>query len=631
MSRARLAVAGAAITAFVLIIIWEFEGDVGTQAPTPSLPPLTPHASQHVLIPQGPASSGAMWFNATTEDGAPQGWQFGLRALDDDSRYVQMVILHPTLEASATACSTYVASSPLQAVAKVSDWHPAARALAGDTGPDHFEAFVNVGLQTSNSSFAARVAVGVQLHFWFDPASCRYASREAVDLGRPSQGTGRLPIGLTTFVYATHVHERYNGLNELREGAHFPYAAGSRGKPFPRLGAVRGARFVPLVYDARQEVYRAPPSTRLSSHSGPPVVYAHHPAAPATPPFWVATRRDPHYCAYHTSPQYKGYYLTYKGFRGAACAGWGAEGHAALSSIDLLGRMDFGAEYKYAPHTRGAARDRLLRVVQKKGAGGLADGLPLGCRYLADEGASQTAADGAPLISRECILSLVGGGSSASGRHTIHFVGDSHMRLFFYGFLSRMGVSYPYNKIWRGDRTDTITGDGGLSMRVSFVASYFLNLTKESAVAMLAESKDDASSTVVAGVGQHHTSNCWSLRRDQAVVEEALATMLPGRNVVWFGIPAQPYNAHLSVPKPVGQGRRDCRNNQRHAFVHRQQAELMRTAPGGPVPTIDAMAMSEGMAHTSLDGAHFYSWARDAWIDELMIILLERHLRGTLL
>jgi hypothetical protein len=456
--------------------------------------------------------------------------------------------------------------------------------------------------------------VAVSLTFRFDSSTCVYESMEAVALPPQIEGvTPDTPVGLTTFIYVTHVHARYEGINELVEGGHYPYVRSAKsGRTFPRLAAITGPRYVPLHYDTIHEVYRVGAGYAPPSHSVPlpPVL---DPSSPSPVPYWVASEPDPHYCRYHLDDLYRGYYLTYKGFRGAACKQWGSRGHVSLGSMDLLGRLDFGASYHYAPHSREAVRERLLAAAGGEAALGVK--LPKGCQHL-------LSSQGHVVLSKECIVSLVSGGGGR-GAHTIYFVGDSHMRLYYYGFLSRLGIAYPHDKVWRGDRSDIISNEHG-SMKVKFVASYFLNLTKDSAAAMLAQSQGDYTSTVVAGVGQHHTSNCWSLAKDRAVVEEAL-TLLKGRHVVWFGIPAQPFNTHLSVPKPVGQSRRDCRNNQRHGFVDAMQREMVAAAGAS---YIDAMSMTRGMTHTSLDGAHFYAWPRAAWIDELVLILLERHLKS---
>ena len=242
---------------------------------------------------------------------------------------------------------------------------------------------------------------------------------------------------------------------------------------------------------------------------------------------------------------------------------------------------------------------------------------------------------------RACLLERLRG-------RTVYFIGDSHMRLFFYGFLTRLAVPYPPNKVWRGDRTDVIASH---NVTVRFVASYFLNLSKPSALDMFADRGD---TVVIAGVGQHHSCHCWTVEKHMGVVIDALsrltdpASVAPGRkrHVLWFGIPAQPMNRHLHMAKPVGQARRDCRNNARHllytayqrAAVEEARAKLLRqplrqsAAPAASsdgsargavaIDMIDTLRLSVGMEHTSLDGAHYYSWAREAWIDAVERLVL---------
>lgn len=99
--------------------------------------------------------------------------------------------------------------------------------------------------------------------------------------------------------------------------------------------------------------------------------------------------------------------------------------------------------------------------------------------------------------------------------------------------------------------------------------------------------------------------------------------------VIWYGIPAQPVNRHLFAPKPVGQARKDCRTNSRHLLYSSIQQTMCRkfgSSSGGEttetnnnnnIPFVDAFALSAGLSFTSLDGAHYYSFARDAMIDSL--------------
>lgn len=246
---------------------------------------------------------------------------------------------------------------------------------------------------------------------------------------------------------------------------------------------------------------------------------------------------------------------------------------------DILGRMNYGAVYHRAAIPGAKAPSPV-------------------CAHVAGKVVP-------PPCDRACLLRKLRG-------KTIYFAGDSHIRILFYGFLDRLGVAFPADKVWRGDRTDHVASH---NVTVKFIASYFLNLTRPSAQQML---NDRSEPVIVTGVGQHHSCHCWTVPKHMSVVREALDTLLAPdaakRRVLWFGVPAQPVNRHLHMPKPVGQARRDCRNNARHlVYSAHQAAETYRRG----VPFIDALGPGVGMAHTSLDGAHFYTWVRDAWIDRI--------------
>ncbi len=106
--------------------------------------------------------------------------------------------------------------------------------------------------------------------------------------------------------------------------------------------------------------------------------------------------------------------------------------------------------------------------------------------------------------------------------------------------------------------------------------------------------------------------------------------------LIWFGIPAQPVNRHLFAPKPVGQARKDCRNNARHLLYSSIQQSLILEArraqrkhddddDNNNFRFIDAFALSAGLSFTSIDGAHYYSFVRDemlkSWEEELSSVL----------
>jgi hypothetical protein len=324
------------------------------------------------------------------------------------------------------------------------------------------------------------------------------------------------------------------------------------------------------------------------------------PLRPRRLPAWRVSGRDT--IDYERDARFRGYWLR---FRGDTTRG------AALSlSHDLLGRMDLraglrladGSDASGAPRL-GAARSSFCAVARS----------PAPC-------------------ARECFLRAL--------QHTsLVFVGDSHVRTLYYGLLSRLGVAFAANRVWRGGHEAFINAS---STTLAFVPSSFLELPALRAA--IAAAKDRAAAAaaaaaaasrlrvvVVAGLGQHHSTHCYALSRHASSVRAALDALaaeadghraLPRRPFVpvWFGVPAQPVNRHLFAPKPVGQSRRDCRSNARHLLYSAVQQHLC--AQRG-VRFLDSFALSAGIAHTSIDGAHFYSFARDAMLDELATLVAD--------
>ena len=94
----------------------------------------------------------------------------------------------------------------------------------------------------------------------------------------------------------------------------------------------------------------------------------------------------------------------------------------------------------------------------------------------------------------------------------LHFFGDSHLRMTFYGMLNRLGIKFSFDKVWKGDRVDKIASH---NCSVAYVASYFLNTSRPTAVDMLMKKN----SVILAGVGQHHASACFTLRKHTITVE----------------------------------------------------------------------------------------------------------------
>eukprot|EP00756_Hemistasia_phaeocysticola_P044914 Hpha_TRINITY_DN18693_c0_g1::TRINITY_DN18693_c0_g1_i1::g.115586::m.115586 len=248
------------------------------------------------------------------------------------------------------------------------------------------------------------------------------------------------------------------------------------------------------------------------------------------------------------------------------------EGRVNDHTPDLLGRLDFRRKYRWEPYR---------------------------CTH-------QT-------YPKERVLELL-------RNREIFFFGDSHMRMTFYGVLHRLGITFPFDKVWRGDRSDLVESHNA---RITFVASYFLNVSRPTAVEMLEKLGRTPRGLVVAGVGQHHASGCWTVRKHTGVVKEAIDTFSRQKTpLVWMGVPAHPLNVHMRVV----QHRTDCRNNLRHRLLNKVQYELVRSR-GHPI--VDVFAKSEPMIHTSPDGAHYFGYVRDGWIDDIFAAVELLVKRGT--
>ena len=195
--------------------------------------------------------------------------------------------------------------------------------------------------------------------------------------------------------------------------------------------------------------------------------------------------------------EYPGYWLHYK-----------HEAKVNKHTPDILGRINFERSYKWEPYS---------------------------CTHTK--------------YPKEMILEIL-------RNRRITLFGDSHMRMTFYGLLQRMNINFPHNKVWRGDRTDRIASH---NISISYVAAYFLNMSRPTARDMLSNGD-----IIVAGVGQHHASSCWSIRKHSEVVNEAMSTFdaHPKLKIIWLGVPAHPLNKHIRSH----QHRVDCRNNLRHRY-----------------------------------------------------------------
>lgn len=293
---------------------------------------------------------------------------------------------------------------------------------------------------------------------------------------------------------------------------------------------------------------------------------------------------------YEKDPRFGGYWLRFKGDT--------TRGNKLSTTHDLLGRIDLRAKFAF----RG-------------GGGGDGAGKQGMCP-------AQVAPSLPPTerAARQLLLERLRG-------RTVLFIGDSHVRTLYYGLLERLGVAFAANRVWRGGHEAALS-DGGANCQLRFVPSSFLDIDVLRKAVQAARDQHEARMSkqgaaadggvvVLAGVAQHHSTHCYTIRRHAAHVERAVATLLLGSgNVsrrIWYGVPAQPVNRHLFAPKPVGQARRDCRSNARHLLYSAVQQAIVRRQ--GNISFLDAFALSAGLSHTSIDGAHFYSFVRAAMLD----------------
>jgi hypothetical protein len=456
-------------------------------------------------------------------------------------------------------------------------------------GPDWFEASV---VFHGNAEPSSNVGPLASVMFVYDPTRCLYVASQLIETPPFSAD-----MKWTAVLLVDHLHDRWNAFRETQEEAHYNYVL-HRVSPV-QVAASGRAEFaeVPITWENTRGggawVFKSSNLWPFSANTVQP------PAATAgpSPSRWFSIGKDP-IEQYHTSAL-KGYWLSYKSMK------WSDYGKIPNYQYDFLGRMNYGVQYAWQPPPPASGDEEVAPAV----IAGTAPLVPVSA-------------------TREEVLSLL-------RNRVVYFFGDSHMRIFFYGFLTRLGVLYPLDKVWRGDRTDHIASH---NVTVKFVASYFLNFSRPSAVEMMT---DASTPIVVAGVGQHHSCHCWAVDKHASVVRDALlelstrsatsprsaarAAWRRARHIVWFGIPAQPFNTHLYRPKPVGQARKDCRNNARHALYSAHHIAAIRDATRqriksltNPIVFLDTFFSSFGQQHTSLDGAHYYTWVREAWIDQLV-------------
>jgi hypothetical protein len=400
-----------------------------------------------------------------------------------------------------------------------------------------------------------------------------------------------------------HMYTNYEAIHELKEESDFRYVQGNSIVQY--LGEDH--------HEGRSVLMSLPPVTLETAETLPTVGF---PCTPGDPqrngaiasvglPMWVRKEGAAATWIDHRKSFLSGYWLPLSSKLKYDY------GKYPNYDVDLLGRMNLPT-YNWGSVT--------VRIAVPKGSS---------LRVSGDDPSAQSQCalrpSQVPYCGKACALDII-------RNRVLYFVGDSQMRIFFYGFLSRLDISYPMNKVWRGDRTDYIPSP--VNTTIKYVASYFLNLSNPTTAGaeMLA---DPRPAIIIAGVGQHHSCHCYSLKKHMSVVENSLELLLAAgsknkkrrdgesndnnnKQIIWFGVPAQPYNRHLFAPKPIGQSRKDCRNNARHLIYNAHQKHVMVQRG---IPFLDAFALSVAQAHTSLDGAHYYTDVRDQYIDQLLNII----------
>lgn len=367
---------------------------------------------------------------------------------------------------------------------------------------------------------------------------------------------------------------------------------------------------------------------------------------------------------YQTDPRFGGYWLKFKGDT--------TRGDKYSDTHDLLGRMDFRVKFQFSsssstsstssPSSFGQENPNKLQEenddnnFQQQHKNNNDEDRYHHSKILS--GCAQQVAP-PPCPKDTCFLL-----SSSHNQYQpplrnriVVFIGDSHVRTLYYGLLERLGLPFAANKVWRGGHETSVKA---LNCELKFVPSSFLEVkVLENTLSQILlqhqeqkNKKQQQQIVFVAGVGQHHSTHCYTLRRHTEILEKVFDFFSKTRNnnnmkfrVIWFGIPAQPVNRHLFAPKPVGQARKDCRTNSRHLLYSAIQQTMCRLASsttshgvdeGGdyknnnnnnddqdvsmipsPIPFIDAFALTAGLTFTSIDGAHYYSFARDAMLDSL--------------
>ena len=112
---------------------------------------------------------------------------------------------------------------------------------------------------------------------------------------------------------------------------------------------------------------------------------------------------------------------------------------------------------------------------------------------------------------------------------TLLFIGDSHVRTLYYGLLERLEIPFAANRIWRGGHeTDVKLSSSSSVTKMKFVPSSFLDMkTVDGAVSQALTTSGNNNNkksriVVIAGLGQHHSTHCYTLKRHAAAVKTAI-------------------------------------------------------------------------------------------------------------
>ncbi|KAH9598238.1 hypothetical protein LSM04_008228 [Trypanosoma melophagium] len=424
-------------------------------------------------------------------------------------------------------------------------------------GPDWFEGTL---LLQNKKKENMRV---VPLLFRFNREYCVYEG-PSIDVGVPA---ARLTL------WVDHLYWEYNALREMKEGVQILFQ-GHRVAPLPMNSAETHICIVQGEWSAKEEVLYVEGMAveKSCQHSGEGE-YSLTPIPIATGkldkdfvwPTWLSIGKDP-VNNYASHPIYKGYFFRYyAGPRRKTYGMW------PQYTLDRMGRMNFGMVFEW----RSGVGD--LPVMESHSA------LRGNGHFLLPTFVRQPSLEEDNVSSPSFSVSAVKmmdqkeppSVTELLYNRRIYFIGDSHIRLTFYALLSRFNVTYPLSRIWRDARTDRIPSQ---DITISFLPSNYLNLSDRGVMNALRDPK----AVLVVGVGQHQSTDCWSVERHYHYVKDVIGRIISApyqfstnknsshilerdeRLIIWLGVPAMPQNKYIQAPRPFGKNQKDCRNNARH-------------------------------------------------------------------